>query len=84
MAFLNPNYQVVPHTKVESRVNIFGTKQTRDITEYRLTWPIDDAGGELPPVTYSGADLVDHGPEIRYGGASGLYVALYRSEGSWS
>ena len=85
MAFFDAgNYQVVPHTTVERRTNIFGTKEQRDVVEYRLTWACDDSGGESPPATYSGADLLDHAPEVKYGGANGLYVALYRSEGGWS
>jgi hypothetical protein len=85
MAFLDSdNPQVIPSTVVEERTNFWGTRLTRNVIEYRLTWAIDDTGGESPPATYSGADLVSHGPEIAYGGSAGLYVALYASKGAWS
>ncbi|MBT4822554.1 MAG: hypothetical protein HN742_30445 [Lentisphaerae bacterium] len=85
MAFLDASdYQVIPSTKVERRFHTILGAQSRNVTEYRLTWAIDDSGGESPPATYSGADLQHHGPEIAYGGANGLYVAIYRSEGAWA
>jgi len=84
MAFLKNEYQVVPSTTVEERTNLWGTRLTRTVTEYRLTWPCDSAGGESPPATYSGATLTHHGPEIRFGGSTGQYVAIYRSVGAWS
>ncbi len=85
MAFLDAaQFQVAKHTRVESRVNFWGTKLTRDCVEYRLTWACDDAGGEAPAATYLGADLINHGPEIAFGGANGLYVAIYRTEGAWA
>lgn len=85
MAFLDANdFQVVPSTQVETRTWGISTKQERNVTEYRLTWAIDDSGGESPPGTHGVADLKHHGPEIQYGGANGLYVALYREEGAWA
>lgn len=83
MAFLDSsNPQVVEESDVEYRSLMFGD-QKRTVTTYRLTWAIDDTGGESPPSTYSGADLMHAAPEIEYGGQAGLYVAVYRTEGGW-
>jgi hypothetical protein len=85
MAFLDAdNPQVVPSVTVEERTNFWGTRLTRNVTEYRLTWAIDATGGESPPADYLGADLTWHGPEIAYGGGAGLYVAIYALKGAWS
>ena len=84
MAFLDINPQVIPSIRVERRNHVILGAQSRDVTEYRLTWPCDDSGGEAPPATYLTAPLLSHGPEIQYGGIDGLYMALYRLEGAWA
>ena len=65
-------------------IGLGSIEQYKDITEYRLTWPVDDSGGESPPATYSGATLTSSGPGPQYGAATGQYVAIYRDEGSWT
>ena len=85
MAFLDSgNPQVVAHVTVERRHHVLLGAQTRNVTEYRLSWAIDATGGEAPPATYGGIDLMHHGPEIEYGGVAGIYVAFYRDVGAWS
>lgn len=61
--------------------------RTRTTTEYRLTWPVDNAGGETVPDTHTiGTDeyrLVATSYDLGYAALAGTLTAVYRLEGDW-
>jgi hypothetical protein len=64
------------------------TPKERTNKTYRVTWPIDAAGGESPPATWTvGADtyrLRSAGPERGYGKPTGHFTAVYWKKGTWA
>ncbi len=59
--------------------------RTRTVYEYRVTWPVDNTGGEPVPGTWAtDYRLVSTSIERSYGALSGLLTAVYRKEGDWS
>ena len=61
--------------------------RTRTVTEYRLTWPVDNTGGETVPATHTvGEDeyrLVSTSYDLAYAALNGTLTAVYRLEGDW-
>jgi hypothetical protein len=93
MATLGDPDEFGPFPEVETKYGwgpglIWLPKERTNYT-YRVTWPIDNTGGEAPPSTWTvGAAtyrLRSAGPERAYGKATGLYTAVYWLKGaSWS
>jgi hypothetical protein len=97
MAFLDSTpYVVGPVLQVQedplARNYGIGGRQigyrTRTTYEYRLTWPVDNTGGEAVPETYTAGDdefrLVSTSYDLGYGGLSGHLTGTYRLLGDWS
>lgn len=59
--------------------------RTRTTTEYRLTWPIDAAGGDSVPATWATDHrLVSTSVDLPYAALAGTITAVYRHEGDWT
>lgn len=61
--------------------------RTRTVVEYRLAWPVDNAGGETVPATHTiGTDeyrLAATSYDLGYAALGGTLTAVYRREGAW-
>ena len=96
MAFLNtstpdlfgpePNVEEEPFTYSFGAITV-NTKRRRTVYTLRVTWAIDNLGGEVPPSTQSSGgntyDLVSGRVERGCAKPNGHYTALYRYETSW-
>jgi hypothetical protein len=70
----------------EGGVMHFGERR-RIVYELRVMWPIDNTGGEVPPLTWSyGGDTYDFetgDPGQGYEDLSSVYTAIYKLPTAW-
>ena len=80
-----------PEPQVEEEPYLYGfvwtvTRRTNNIL--RVTWAIDNTGGESPASTYSHGgvtyDLVSGSVERGYSKTQGTFTAVYRKLGTWT